>query len=147
MRKNDGDGDGDGDGDDDDDDDDNDTMLMIVMVIVMKARPGLFEEKGDASSDQADDEDEDCEGDRPQQQKPRQCSQHEAQQSGYKEKRLGSTNLENKMKTIYLEENIQRTEIENMVQFEARTERHGEQKPSSALTTSGRDCRVSLILC
>ena len=102
----------------------------------MKRPVGLFEDKEGASSDQADDEDEDWKA------KPKFCQfQQEPQRTGYKEKRHSTTSLENKMKISYQEENTERVEVESMVQFEARMKKN--DKKSSTHNDQGG--RVSFI--
>ena len=125
------------------------TPPSTPFVTTSKMRAGLFEEKEEASSDQADDEDEDWKS-RP---KHRQCQQ-EAQrtaQLGNKEKRLSNGILENKMNISYIEENTHRLEVESMVQFEARMdnghEGDGKHKSSSSSALNDRDRRVSCFVC
>merc|ERR1712192_185001 len=114
------------------------TPPSTPFVMTSKIRAGLFEEKEEASSDQADDEDEDWKT-RP---KHRQC-QKEAQrttQLGNKENRLSNSNLENEMNTSCMEENAQRLEVESLVQFEARMDNgeKGEHKSSSSSALNSR---------
>ena len=109
------------------------TPPSTPFVTAQMVRPaGLFEDKEGASSDQADDEDEDWKV------QPKFCQfQQEPQRTGYKEKRHSTTSLENKIKISYKEENTERIETESMVQFEARMKKN-DKKSSTHNDQGGR---------